>query len=132
MSHENVDIFFRGLEAFQRGDFEVWMADFADDGEFIPQRAPIQGAYRPGPEGIRDFLADNAENFDVFYPFDYDVTDLGDRILAIGKIRVRGKGGGVEIEQQSAIVVTYRDGKIVRFEDFRDKEKALAALGLSA
>ena len=86
------------------------MADFAEDGEFIPQRAPIQGAYRRGPAGMRDFLADNEENFDVFHPYDYEVTALGDRVLAVGKIRVRGKSGGVEIEQPSALVVEYRDG----------------------
>jgi ketosteroid isomerase-like protein len=51
-------------------------------------------------------------------------------VLAIGKLRVRGKESGVEVEVPSTLVLTYRDGKIVRFEDFSDKRKALEAVGL--
>jgi ketosteroid isomerase-like protein len=130
MSQKNVDAFLRDLEAFQRGDFEAWAANFAEDGEFIPRRAPIQGSYR-GRAGLREFLADNAENFDLFLP-SYDfVHGVGDRVIALGKTRLRGKRGGVEIEVPSALVLTFRDGKVVRFEDFGDKRKALEAVGLS-
>ena len=131
MSQENVEIFNRSLRAFQNGDFEAWVDSFAEGGDFIPQRAPIQGEYR-GHEGIRRFLADNEENFDVFEPFGYDVRDCGDRVLAIGTLRVRGKGSGVEIEVRSAIVVAYRDGKAIRFQDFGDRRAALEAVGLPA
>ena len=130
MSQQNVDDFLRVVDAFQRGDFEPWIEAFAEDSEFVPQRAPIQGTYR-GRDALREFLADNAENFDVFHPSYQDIRDLGDRVLAIGRLRIQGKEGGVELEVPSAIVVTYRDGKIVRFEDFGDERKALAAVGLS-
>ena len=130
MSHQNIDDFLRALDAFQRGDFEPWIEGFAEDSEFIPQRAPIQGTYR-GRDALREFLADNAENFDVFHPSYQDIRDLGDRVLAIGRLRIQGKEGGVELEVPSALVVTYRDGKIVRFQDFGDERKALAAAGLS-
>ena len=130
MSQQNVDDFLRVLDAFQRGDFEPWIEAFAEDSEFVPQRAPIQGTYR-GRDALREFLADNAENFDVFHPSYQDIRDLGDRVLAIGRLRIQGKEGGVELEVPSALVVTYRDGKVVRFEDFGDERKALAAVGLS-
>jgi ketosteroid isomerase-like protein len=80
---------------------------------------------------VREFLADNAENFDLFYPAFESARDFGDRVLAIGTIRVRGKGSGVEVEQPMTLVVTYRDGKIARFEAFGDNQKALEAVGLS-
>ena len=131
MSQQNVDDFLRVLDAFQRGDFGLWIESFAEDSEFIPQRAPIQGTYR-GRDALREFLADNAENFDVFHPSYQDIRDLGDRVLAIGRLRIQGKEGGVELEVPSALVVTYREGKVVRFEDFGDERKALAAAGLSA
>jgi len=130
MLRENVDSFLQSLDAFHRGDFEPWLESFAEDGEFIPQRAPIQGTYR-GRDALREFLADNAENFDVFHPSYHDVRGLGDRVLAIGTLRIRGKEGGVELAVPSALVVTYRDGKVVRFQDFADVRKALEAVGLS-
>jgi ketosteroid isomerase-like protein len=131
VSQENVDAFLRDLEAFQRGDFETWIANFAEDGEFIPRRTRIQGSYR-GRAGLREFLADNVENFDLFRPkYDF-VHGVGDRVIALGKTRLRGKGGGVEIEVPSALVLTFRDGKVVKFEDFGDKRKALEAVGVSA
>jgi len=130
VAQENVDAFLRDLEAFQRGDFEAWVANFADDGEFIPQRTPIQGSYR-GRAGLRQFLADNAKSFELFHPTYDFVHGVGDRVIALGKTRLRGRGGGVEIEAPSALVITYRNGKIVRFEDVVERRKALEAVGLS-
>jgi ketosteroid isomerase-like protein len=130
MSQENVDAFMQSLEAFHRGDFDSWVDSFAEDGEFIPQRAPIQGTYR-GRESLREFLADNAESFEVFHPtYDY-VRGIGDRVIALGKLRLRGKGSGVDIEVPSALLITYHERKAIRFEDVVDRAKALEAMGLS-
>jgi len=130
MSQENLDAFHRMLKDFQRGDFDAWIGSFSEDAEFIPRRAPIEGDFR-GHEGLRRFLADTAETFDVFHPDYDDVQDVGDHVLALGTLRLRGKGGGVEMEVTSALVGTFRDGKLVRFQDFGDPDKALAAVGLS-
>ena len=131
MSQQNVDAFRHFMEAFERRDFDAWVEAFHPDVDFIPQRAPIQGTFR-GHDGIRTFLADNEESFDVFrLEYDY-VRAVGDRVIAIGKLRVRGKGSGVEVETPTAIVLTFRDGKVVRLEDFGDGQKALEAAGLSA
>lgn len=130
MSRENVEAFWRILAAFNRGDFEPWIELFAEDAEFVPLRAPIEGTYR-GEGRLREFLADNAENFDMFEPRYDDVRDLGDWVLALGKIRIRGKGGGVEMDVSSALVLTFRDGKVIRLKDYGDRKKALEAVGLS-
>ena len=90
----------------------------------------MEGAYH-GHAGLRGFLADNQANFEVFR-FDLsDVRDLGDRVLAIGTIHIRGRGGGVETDIPVAGVATYRDGKLTRWEDFRERDRALEAAGLS-
>jgi ketosteroid isomerase-like protein len=129
MSQENVNAFWRDLDAFQRGDFDAWVGGFHDDCEFVPRRAPIQGTYR-GHDALREFLADNAENFDLFHPAYESARDVGDSVLAIGKLRVRGKGSGVDVEVPSALVLTYCDGKCVRFQDFGERREALEAVGL--
>ena len=129
MAGENLELFWRTVEAFNSGDVEGAVRACRADVEFLPQRAAVQGALR-GHEGIREFFADNAENLDLFVTDYTDVRDLGGRILAIGTIRIRGKGSGIETDIPSALVPDFREGKLVRLKDYRDKSAALDVVGL--
>jgi ketosteroid isomerase-like protein len=129
MSQENLEATRRGVAAFNRGDVEEAVALFHPDAEFIPMRAPVQGAYR-GHEGVREFFRDNAENFEVFEVTSEEIRDVGDRVVALGTVRIRGKGSGAEVTVPSAVVITYEEGKVVRFEEFGDQSRALDAVGL--
>jgi ketosteroid isomerase-like protein len=80
---------------------------------------------------VREFFADNAENFDVFHVDIEETRDQGDFVVGIGKLRVRGKGSGVEVVVPTAVVLTFEQGKVVRFEEFGERAKALAAAGLA-
>ena len=76
-------------------------------------------------------MAENSENFEKFEPDFPDVRDLGDRVLAIGIIHVRGRGSGVEADFTAAGVATFNnDDKMVRWEDFPERHLALEAVGL--
>jgi len=44
---------------------------------------------------------------------------------------LRAKGSGIETDIPVGGVFEFRDGKIVRWEDFGSKEKALDAAGLA-
>jgi hypothetical protein len=89
----------------------------------------VEGAYR-GHDGIRRFFADNGENFDVFRPEFREVRDLGGRILAVGTIHIRARGSTVETDIPVAGIFTFRRGKVLRWEDFRERRLALEAVGL--
>jgi ketosteroid isomerase-like protein len=130
MSQENVEAFKRGIEAGNRGDVDGVLRETAEDVVFLPARSAVEGGYH-GHAGLREFLADNKTNFEVFRADLSDVRDLGDRVLAIGTIHIRGRGGGVETDIPMAGVATYRDGKLTRWEDFRERDRALEAVGLS-
>lgn len=52
-------------------------------------------------------------------------------MLAFGTIHVRAKGSGVETDIQTGGLFEFRDGRIVRWEDFGSKSKALEAAGVS-
>ena len=61
-----------------------------------------------------------------------ELRDLGnDRVLAIGTLHVRGGGSGIETDVATAGVVTFREGRMLSFKDYGDREAALAAAGLS-
>jgi limonene-1,2-epoxide hydrolase len=101
---------------------------FHPDVEFLPQRAGTEGAYR-GIAGIETFRADTEQVFEKF-EVHYELLDLGERVLAWGKVDVRARGSGIEVDVPMGGVFEFRDGKIVRWEDFGSKEKAMEALGL--
>ena len=96
---------------------------------FLPLRAATEGAYR-GLAGLQAFIDDTLEVFDKF-EMHYEFTDLGERVLAWGTIHVRARGSGLETDIQTGGLFEFRDGLIVRWEDFGSKEKALEAAGLS-
>ena len=94
----------------------------------MPRRAPVEGDFH-GVEGMRRFFRDNEESFDVFEPRFEHVEEHGDRVLALGRLRVRGKGSGADTTVAIASIGTFRDGKLLRVEDFGEEERARAQLG---
>jgi ketosteroid isomerase-like protein len=129
MSQENVDLFWEGAEAIRRGDVGAVLDGVSEDVVWIAARRAVEGAYH-GRGGMRQFLADNAQSFELFEPHFEEVRDLGDRVLGIGRFRIRARGSGVETDFPVAGIATYREGKLVRWEDFRERHLALQAAGL--
>jgi ketosteroid isomerase-like protein len=131
MSQENVEMFHRGTAAINRGDVEYAVRHSTEDVVLIAARTAVEGPF-VGHEGLRKFFVDNAMNFEVFQARYDDVRDLGeDRVLAIGTIHIRGRGAGVETDVPVAGIATYREGKLSRWEDFRERRAALKAAGLA-
>ena len=62
--------------------------------------------------------------------FDYELLDLGERILAWGRSMCEQGGVAIEVDVPIGGVFEFRDGKIMRCEDFGSKDQALKAVGL--
>jgi ketosteroid isomerase-like protein len=56
--------------------------------------------------------------------------DCGDEILVFVRSEARARTTDLEINEPWAHLITVRDGKIVRFEQFRSRAEALEAAGL--
>ena len=130
MSQENMLVFEEAMDAASRGDLEAFLRHVDENIVWIAARSAVEGAYR-GHDGLRRFFADNDENFEVFEPDFREMRDLGDRILAVGSIHIRARGSTVETDIPVAGIFTFRRGKLVRWEDFRERQIALEAAGLS-
>jgi len=130
MSQAHVELARRVFDEFDPGgmDETELRSVFHPDVEFLPQRAGTEGAYR-GIAGIEKFAADTQEVFEKF-DVHYELLDLGERVLAWGKVYVKARGSGIETDVSMGGVFEFRDGKIVRWEDFGSKGKALQAVGL--
>jgi limonene-1,2-epoxide hydrolase len=130
MSEEHMELVRRVFEnrnVAEIGETEV-RSIFHADVEFLPRRAATEGAYR-GIAGIEKFRADTDQVFEKF-EVHYELLDLGERIVAWGKIDVRARASGIEVDVPMGGVFEFRDGKIVRWEDFGSKDHALKAVGL--
>jgi ketosteroid isomerase-like protein len=57
--------------------------------------------------------------------------DAGDQVVALVHEYRRGKGSGVTVEADIALVYGFRDGKVVRIEPYMNQAEALEAAGLS-
>ena len=130
MSQENVETIRRCEAAISRGDVDSYLLGIHADVELIPRRAAVQGTYH-GPAGVRTFITENAESFGLFEVGSTEFRDLGDRVRALGTVRVRGRESGAEVTHPTALLVAFQDGKIIRIEDFGERDAALEAAGLS-
>lgn len=130
-SPEHIELFLRGTDAMNRLDANALLDMVGERTVFEPLRAQTEGAF-VGPEGMRRFLADTAEAFDLFKATYPDIRDLGDgRLLAIGTLRARGRTSGAESDVPLAVVAEFREGMLLRFKDYGDARLALEALGLA-
>jgi ketosteroid isomerase-like protein len=130
MTPEHIQAFLRGVDAINRLDVDAVLGFVDEETFFEPLRAQTEGAFI-GVEGMRRFLADTAETFDLFKASYTDLRDAGDgRLVAIGKIRMRGRGSGAEADVLSAAVVEFRDGVMRSYRDYGDAQRALQEAGL--
>ena len=129
MSQENVEIVRRSweLEVSERHDRAKALETFDPDVVWNPvEEGPSYGLdaymdYYRRWEAPWEDLETTAEEF----------IDARDRVVVTLYFRGRGRGSGVEVETRFYEVYTLRDGKIVRVDEFTEREDALEAAGLS-
>jgi ketosteroid isomerase-like protein len=130
MSHENVERFVQGIEAFNRHDIPGALSVMDPDLVWEHRLAEMQGTF-VGPDAVMGWYADLWEHFASMEIVCPDIRDLGDRVLGMGNIRAIGKGSGAETTFTYAVVATYRNGRMVHYVDYGDRDQALEAVGLS-
>jgi ketosteroid isomerase-like protein len=58
-----------------------------------------------------------------------EVEDHGDQVLCISREHGRGGSSGANVSATNHLVLTFRDGKISRYQEFYDEGAARAELG---
>jgi ketosteroid isomerase-like protein len=130
MSRENVEVVRRALDALFREDMEAAVADLAPDAEIYDYDIPDASVYR-GPDGFFKWLGVWSESWESWSFDDLEIRAGGeDRVIALFRMTVKGRGSGVEIARRDAVAYTLGDGKILRMEYYNDQQAALEAVGL--
>jgi len=129
MPHENVDLVKALLERFiafgelswdlMHEDIEVHDHDVMDAGE-----------YR-GHLGFARWLENWDAAWSEFSIEPEEFLDAGERVVFVFRMKATGRGSGVVVERQDAMVWEVRDGKIMRVDYYNSREQALKAVGLA-
>jgi ketosteroid isomerase-like protein len=133
MSQENVELFRRGAEAWDRGDLDELLALYDAEAEldFVRFEGWVERPVFRGRAAIRAFFEQWRE---AFADYRYEVeryVDAGERVLALCSQSGAGPGSTGLAMMRLAQIATFKDGLIVRMENYSDREQALDAVGLS-
>jgi ketosteroid isomerase-like protein len=128
---ENVEIVKVLMDAVNRRDIDTYAGVTTSDFEWFPVFAARveQDVYR-GREGIEKFLGEVDETWAEFRPMPEEYRDLGDRVLALGRLKTRGRASGAPVESPWAGIYDMRRGKVSRIRTYLDHGEALRAAGL--
>jgi ketosteroid isomerase-like protein len=94
--------------------------------------SPITGPYL-GHDGVRQWVRDTFDVIDAWRLELYDVVtaDDPDVMVALQRFVGRMKHTDLPANFPLAVLVRFRDGRIVRFEGFRERDEAATAAGIA-
>jgi ketosteroid isomerase-like protein len=128
VGEDNVAVIRAALEAFQRGNMEVFLT-FVD-----PQIEVFSSPEMANPiddVGRDKWLVWIAEWYGAWQTFEVEAEEMepvGARHVVVRMLqRGIGKGSGVEVELRVFYMFEVRDGVAVRYHLYPDREQALAA-----
>jgi uncharacterized protein len=89
-----------------------------------------EGRAFTGREGVQDFFRRFMGAWNDYEVEFEDFRDAGDEVLVLVRDGGRGRASGVPVERSWAQLWTVRDGRVARFEAYKDREEAWRAAGL--
>ena len=104
--------------------------------EWHPHLATLGGRAVRGHDGVREYLASLAEEWDDFRQEPEQLLDAGDEVVVFLNTYGRGRASGVEIELQVAHVLALRGREVRQERDVpgprRGAQRSRAALATSS
>jgi ketosteroid isomerase-like protein len=127
MSKRNVELVQAAVEAFNKGDWDGFLANAAPEFELDLSRAtgPEHGVY--GLDRTRRLLRDFSESWESLRIEGDDYSQAGEHVVVTQTLHARGREG-IEVPSRVTWVWTIRDGSVVRASMYQELEDALEAV----
>ena len=106
------DVVRHAFEAFNANDFTRLEAMVDPEVEFSPELMRLEGATFHGYEGLRTFDRLRREVFDSIEVEFGDLRAGTDIAVALGRIRVRGRASGIEVDRPIVWICRFRGGRL--------------------
>jgi ketosteroid isomerase-like protein len=131
VSQENVEIVRQSIEAFQHGRFDRAVELWDTEGEWIPAMAgAIEDEVYRGHAALRRYFDELSQSFSEVRLHGVEFRDVGNRVLVLYGLSVRGRDSGVAVDQRGGTVYELRAGKIVHGRSYLSEVAAREAAGL--
>jgi len=120
------------VEAWRQGEVNPAVLDLLDpEVTYEDYELPDHvGEVYNGPLGVLEAMESWSEAYEEMTNELQRIVGSGDCLVAIHRLRAKARHTGIEFDEPVAYVYTFRDGRIVGIQGFRDPEDALAAAGL--
>ena len=125
METRAVGLIREAYDAVNAGRIAEWSAaNLPPSFELVP-RARIAGAGFIAPENVARFFEDLSQAWESIQIEIEEIVDLGERVVALGRVRNRGRSSGMELDVVAAHLWTVEGDAPVRVEFIGDREEAL-------
>jgi len=132
MSQQNVEIVRKGMEAWNQHDADLWLSYAALDVEWAPAGpAAVERTVYRGHDEVASGFAAIWETWDVFHCEEGQIRDLGDSVLWLGRVKMRGSASHIDLDQEFAVHIRLQDGQVISVRSFLAWQEAVEAVGLS-
>ena len=123
MSEQNVELVQRGLDAWNRRDWEGGLVNTSPDivwrtSGVIPD---LEKVYT-GHAGVLEFWRNWAESWDTIQIEPEEMRDLGDHVLVVANFRA-GSRGEITVDQPVAFIFRVDQGELVEFQSYWDRDE---------
>jgi ketosteroid isomerase-like protein len=122
---KNVRLVRRAHEALNSGDPNALIA-LCDAGFQLDMSDRIfNPAIYEGHDGIRQFYSDVRDVWESYVWEPEELIESGPDVVALVRSTGRGRGSGVEVDRETAMVWSIREGRAIAMRFFRDRHEAL-------
>jgi ketosteroid isomerase-like protein len=133
MSQANAELVRRSVDAYNRGDLDGFVKQWAPDAvlDWSNSRGLEPGVFR-GHDEIREYVRRFLEAFEEVRIELDDPIDIGDDRLIVDNVAYLRGRDGIETQAHSAWLITFRGGEQRSLTLYQTKREAFEAAGVSA
>jgi ketosteroid isomerase-like protein len=132
MSQENVEAIRTRFDAVNRRDADAIAAIVGICDPEVEWRTELIGTpVYQGHDGIRQAFQDIDRAWEFWRSEPTEFLEHNDKVFFATLATARARETGIPVEADLFYVASFRGGKIIRFDGFTDRSRALEAAGLS-
>jgi ketosteroid isomerase-like protein len=123
--NENIDLVTRAHEALNSGDMDALTALCDSSFRLDMSDRVFNPAVYEGHEGIRRFHSEVRDVWEIYVWEPEELIEAGSDVIALLRASGRGRGSGVEVERETAIVWSVTEGRLTALRFYRNRDEAL-------